>query len=111
MGTNLSELKLFMFCLFLGTWGTGAKAEYRAYRLRIVEAQGGPQASGTSAPSAGSSEILTSLDPIQYRDYFHVSIQQRVELVDHWLCPGRTSPEISICPSPREARKPSATLD
>ena len=74
-----------------------ARAEYRAFLLRISE-------------KSGDFKIIKStLDPLQYKTYFTVPDDAIVTYDDTWMCYGRTEGQ-PICPSPKELL-PQATTD
>ena len=79
-----------LFILF----SVAAKAEYRAFLLRIT----GPQ---------GERLVKSNHDPEQYVGYFPIQQNEQIVYVDTWMCKGRTSDFRQICPSPRE---PDGTL-
>ncbi len=50
-------------------------SEYRVFELRIVNSK-----------TNKSRKVYSTLDWIQYPEYHHLSRDERVELVDHWMC-------------------------
>lgn len=50
-------------------------SEYRVYELRIVNTN-----------TKKSRKVYSTLDWIQYPEYHHLKRDERVELVDHWMC-------------------------
>ena len=76
---------------------TSAQAEYRVFRLKI---QAAPEEPGGEAAVRYE---LSVLDPIQYREYFHVTDRESVTYVETWRCRGRTDNFKPLCPNPREA--------
>ena len=87
---------LFIFCL-------NSQAEYRAFRLLITTrapaAATPPVAPPTEAPSSGR-EIISTLDPDQYRGYYQVKDNEDITYTQTWMCPGRTANFKDICPAP-----------
>lgn len=65
-------MKWFLLLLFNLTF---VQAEYRVYELNIVNEKTGK-----------SRKVYSTLDWIQYPEYHHLSRDERVELVDHWMC-------------------------
>lgn len=45
-------------------------------------------------------EVVSNLDPRQYRDLFPVKDDERVTYSDTWMCRGRTHGFKPICPRP-----------
>ncbi len=64
-------------------------AEYRAFELRISNATTGKVRTVTS-----------TLDQYQYPEYHHTQMGDNVEYVSSWMCRGRTSDFMAICPNP-----------
>ncbi len=50
-------------------------AEHRVFELRIVNDK-----------TQKSYTVHSTLDWLQYAEYHHLSRDERVELVDHWMC-------------------------
>lgn len=80
-----------------------AFAEYRAYLLQISK-----KAAPTEAPAAlgetpplTSRQVISTLDPDQYRGYHPVKDDEIVTYTDTWMCPGRTGHFKEICPAPQ----------
>ena len=65
-------MKLFLLILFIPQV---LFSEYRVFELRIVNDK-----------TKKSRKVYSTLDWIQYREYHHLSRDERVELVDHWMC-------------------------
>ena len=64
-------------------------SEYRVFELRIVNTE-----------TDESRTVRSTLDWIQYRDYHHLSRDERVELVDHWMCWKRSGQFKPLCRRP-----------
>jgi hypothetical protein len=45
--------------------------------------------------------VTSTLDPIQYQDFFIVPAGQTLSYTDTWMCLGPTMDFKNICPSPR----------
>ncbi len=110
--------KLMGFLLIIFTLCSSAKAEYRVFLLRISKAPANTQtapsqgASSSELPSAPNSRdpasapldyrlVESTLDPIQYRGYYLVGADEKVEYIDTWMCKGRTDQFASLCPNPK----------
>ena len=65
-------MKLFLLILFIPQV---LFSEYRVFELRIVNEK-----------TKKERTVYSTLDWIQYREYHHLSRDERVELVDHWMC-------------------------
>lgn len=64
-------------------------AEYRAYRLKITNS------------ATGQERIVTStMDHIQYPDYFPVQAFETISYIESWMCRGNTSNYKLICAPP-----------
>jgi len=103
---------LFLFViLFHPTW---TKAEYRAFLLQIKtnKPASAPKAPADQNPPAETSDnpyliegprlVKSSLDPYQYRGYYHLRPEESVTYIDTWRCPGNTGGIKEICKSPKE---------
>ena len=66
-----------------------AFSEYRAFEL-VIENQQTQQ----------RRIVVSTLDPLQYPDYYPVSPNEIVMYQDTWMCYGNTSNK-NICPNPR----------
>jgi hypothetical protein len=67
-----------------------AFAEYRVFKLKI-QSQTNP---------ATVRYVESTLDHIQYRQYFDVRIDETVTYVETWKCLGRTD-HLELCPNPK----------
>ena len=72
----------------------------------------------SAAPKQSKRLITTSLDPMQYSQYYPLQSDETLRMVDTWMCRGATNLQ-APCPSPRtrpktqsagEAAVPPATL-
>jgi hypothetical protein len=73
---------ILFFTLALGTIApSAAHAEYRAYKLGVKF---------TNDPKEKETQVLTTLDDLQYLDYYKVTPQQTAYIIAHWMCWGRT---------------------
>lgn len=97
---------------------SSANAEYRVFLLRISKIPATPPP--TTAPLGTPPENTTTstnrdpasatldyrlvestLDPVQYRGYYLVGADEKVEYIDTWMCKGRTDQFASLCPNPK----------
>lgn len=69
-------------------WSLSAQAEYRAFLLKIVSADG-----------ASVRYEKSFLDPLQYPSYYHVNPGEKITYVDTWMCRERTNDQ-PFCESP-----------
>ena len=65
-------MKWFVLILFIPQF---LMAEYRVFELRIVNTETGK-----------ARKVYSTLDWLQYAEYHHLKRDERVELVDHWMC-------------------------
>lgn len=91
-------LLLFLFLSFSFVT-TMVHAEYRVFILKISKP--------SLVPGQPPLEriVQSSLDPEQYRGYYPVEADERVEYIDTWRCPGRTDNFQDYCQKP--ARTPT----
>lgn len=81
---------LFVFSALLILTTSIAKAEYRAFLLKI------------SSPGSPDFRLVkSSLDPSQYPGYYPLRQGEQIQYIDTWMCRGRTNEDADICPSPR----------
>jgi hypothetical protein len=93
--------RLFYFSILFSFFVyTQSFAEYRAYRLGVKYDE-----------KTAEQEILTTLDDMQYVTYFNLTPNQKVRLIDHWMCWGRTDYLKAPCsrPSSTSLRAPANT--
>ena len=89
-------MKYFIMLLIL--YSLPSTAEYRAFRLHLMN-----QKTNTVK------QILTTLDPEQYRTQFPLAENENLTYVETWKCLGRTDFYQPICDKPDKNldRKPS----
>jgi hypothetical protein len=86
---------------WIGLIITSLFAEYRVHKLAIKDAAG-----------VTVKEVTSTLDHLQYHEYFDVSPTQNVQLLDSWKCYDYTGDFKPHCPNPRDAsRLPSSTSE
>ncbi len=87
--------------MFIISLSIQAHAEYRVFELRIVHVD-----------TEKERTTLSTLDQYQYPTYYPVSLRERIDLVDHWLCPERTD-GMELCPKPmpRSPEKEQNSID
>jgi len=85
----------FLIILAINVFCSSAFAEYRVFELKIVHVDEDTERS-----------VLSTLDQYQYPSYHPVSLRERIDLVDHWLCPERTNGK-ELCPKPVPADEPT----
>ncbi len=71
-----------------------AKGEYRAFLLQIKAKTGEP-----------IRNFPSTLDPEQYRGYFPLAADEKIEYVETWMCRGRTGSLQKICDNPKALPK------
>ena len=87
------------FCLFIIlTFTPSSFAEYRAYRLRIINSVTGQERL-----------VMSTMDHLQYPDYFPVQGTETVGYVESWMCHGNTSGYKPICAPPSARSEPART--
>lgn len=115
---------LFLFVTIL-LLSESSYSEYRAFRLLISKktpqqqpAQSPadlnqntttatePPTAETPQPENTGREVISTLDPYQYRGYYSVRDDETIVYTQTWMCPGRTSDYKEICPAP-ETRLPA----
>ena len=64
-------------------------SEYRVFKLRIVNTK-----------TNKSRIVHSTLDWIQYPEYHHLLRDERIELVDHWMCWKRSDGFDPLCKRP-----------
>ncbi len=84
-----------LISLFILSLYSPAFAEYRVFELKIVHVDKDTERS-----------VLSTLDQYQYPTYHPVSLRERIDLVDHWLCPERTNGK-ELCPKPVPEDEPT----
>ena len=88
---NVSKALIFLFILL----SFSAQADYRAFELRIAHEEKGTERL-----------VRSTLDNIQYPEYYPLSVGETIQLIDSWRCWGNTSNFKSLClkPAEREAQ-------
>lgn len=76
--------------LLLSYFASSAFGEYRAFNLRVEK----------FANPAEGRNIISNLDPQQYRGYYPVQQDERIYYTATWMCYGRTSQYQKICDPP-----------
>lgn len=72
-----------------------ARAEYRVFQLQITTYQ------SDGKTITDTQTFPHTLDPDQYRGYYPIQPNQKIQYTETWLCPGRTSPFMPFCPNPQ----------
>ena len=73
-----------------------ANAEYRAFRLVIVDALNG-----------SSRTVITTLDPLQYGQYHYLKSTERAQIDATWMCRERSENFKPICAGPEKGPEKS----
>lgn len=78
--------------LFLGAIGLGQQSSgaYRVFQLQIEDTQ-----------TNKSRTVLTNLDPDQYPGYYPLPKNQKLLLLDTWMCRGRSDYFKPPCSKPK----------
>jgi hypothetical protein len=84
----------FLFLILLAVSDLG-RAEYRVFNLRITNTQ-----------TQAVREVLSTLDPLQYRHYYPVENDEVLSYVETWRCFGRTGDFQPYCPNPKAQTPP-----
>lgn len=87
-------LSAFLFLAPLFTANL-AKAEYRVFLLKITKKNVDP------AFAADFRLVESTLDDMQYRQFYHVAPDEEVTYIDTWRCYGRTGDFKPLCPNPK----------
>lgn len=74
-------------------------AEYRAFLLKITQGAQSPQ--NEPAPFR---LVKSSLDHLQYPDYYPLLPGEQIQYIDTWMCRGRTGGLAPVCASPKESQ-------
>lgn len=67
-----------------------SRAEYRAFLLQITDSRSGSERL-----------VISTLDELQYRDYYHLHPAESLQRLDTWMCWARSDHGQPICPNPR----------
>jgi TatA/E family protein of Tat protein translocase len=101
------RLPLLLKLIVVGTFalGGGADAAYRVFKLKVT----------TYDPKNRPKKVrivLSTVDHLQYQYFYNVALTEKVELLDHWYCPGDTGNYRALCKPPKEkktaGRKPAS---
>lgn len=92
----MRSVGLFFFVIAAFSVGQSAEAAYRLYKLKITtyDIKNRPRRTRTE---------YSTVDPRQY-EYLYSGggiHQEKIELVDHWYCPGDTGNYRKPCQKPR----------
>ncbi|MFN7906175.1 MAG: hypothetical protein ACK5P5_13425 [Pseudobdellovibrionaceae bacterium] len=112
----LSLFKSILISLFIcmAVFPEMAQAEYRVFQLRISKVNttktvdAGTNKPPDETPAVANAqpeeptfrELLSTLDPEQYRYYYPVAADEVVKYVATWRCFGRTN-DRDFCPNPK----------
>lgn len=80
-------------------FGLAAHGEYRVFKLKITKTAP-PAAPGEKPSEPESRELLSNLDPDQYRGFYPVAADETVSYTETWRCRGRTDGK-EYCENPR----------
>lgn len=109
----LFRISLILTFLFSSTT---ALAEYRVFLLKIYKVENASrtpagdsretQDENTSANTASEADsdfrlVESTLDPLQYRQYYPLAANEAVVYIDTWRCYGRTDQFKNFCPNPK----------
>lgn len=100
--TGLSQSLSAIIAITLLVLGSPAKAEFRVFRLKIVNSE-----TGTDR------EVVSRLDDLQYAGYFPIKRSEAISIEQTWMCFDRNDYAGTLCPAPEQtAPAPaSAPLD
>jgi hypothetical protein len=74
----------------LVVFASRSSAEYRAFLLQITDSRSGSERL-----------VFSTLDELQYRDYYHLHPAESLQRLDTWMCWARSDHGQPICPNPR----------
>ena len=89
------KYQIFLSAFFLLITGTSARAEYRAFLLKISKKTSDP------AMAQDYRLVTSTLDHLQYHEYYPVAADEEVTYIATWRCPGRTDNFKPICDNPK----------
>lgn len=89
---GLRQLLCTSFCVAVVFYGAPAVAEFRVFRLKIVNAE-----TGTDR------EVISRLDDIQYAGYFLKKRAESISIEQTWMCFERNDYAGTLCPAPDQA--------
>lgn len=91
-----------LFVAFFTVISSVSLAEYRAFDLLITNTQTGK-----------ARTVRSTLDHVQYPQYFYLSSAETIEYQDSWMCYERSDYFKPICANPKDSqappRQPAAT--
>ena len=88
----LAHFLVYLLAFLLLAVPLSARAEYRAFELHITD------------PSSGVERTeISTLDPVQYVQFYPVKATTKVTYKATWMCRGNTSARL-ICVNPKTAR-------
>lgn len=85
---------------WIGLFITQLFAEYRVHKLAITDPTG-----------ATVKEVTSTLDHMQYDQYFHVPKEYKVQLLDSWKCYEFTGDFKPHCPNPKDASRLPSSIE
>lgn len=83
----MAIFKTLVSLLIFSAISLSAKAEYRAFELEIEDVDSGE-----------IRRVVSTLDHIQYPEYYPLKPTEQIFYVDSWMCRGRTNNR-PICPN------------
>ena len=101
MGRNFKILRNLLAAVVCGFLFSGtAKAELRAFRLKITDT-----ATGTERI------VISRLDDLQYRQYFAVKSSEQISIDQTWMCYQRSDFAGTLCNAPEKSGPVSGDQD
>ena len=91
-------MRILLAMVFL--FSTSALAEYRAYRLILLNTETGDE-----------KVVLSTFDHIQYKGYYYLGSNIQVLYDTSWMCWGNTSYHKPICPQPEDEEETGPTAN
>lgn len=76
--------------------GLPAQAEFRVFRLKVVNSETGTER-----------EVVSRLDELQYAGYFPIKRSESVSIEQTWMCYERNDYAGTLCPAPDQAAAPA----
>ena len=83
------------FFLLLFTLLQPGRAEYRAYRLQV------------NLDDKPVREVISTLDHVQYPEYYPLGAGETVHYIESWMCWGRTEAFEPACENPASDQRPA----
>ncbi|OFZ16002.1 MAG: hypothetical protein A2Z20_03325 [Bdellovibrionales bacterium RBG_16_40_8] len=93
---RLWQLLVFVFIIILVI---KSQAEYRAFELKIEDAQTGK-----------FQTVFSNLDHLQYSRYYVLAKNESISYVDSWMCYENMSGFKSVCRKPDTNIQPASTV-